>query len=508
MRVGTDTAAQPVTRSRSTASRRLNVIELQRRLACRPCCAVGPPRCGAVGPRWSVVLAATVDLGRRPARSPTTMPRSRRRARSRPPATRPTRPRPTSPQADSELEALEEQAAALEQQNAQLQAEVDALRTQVEQIAVHRFMTSGIRRHPAADRLPGTVRPAAGRRARRRRHRVVGRCHGRLRRGPQALEANQREVAANQAELGGPAGALRAAAGRRPRPRSCTCRRSRRSASRTSGSARSWRPSAPRSSASARRAGASSSRPRAEAAARRSRAARRRRGRRASRPSRPLQAHRQADGSSQRRSASANDAGAAGPRRPRVTGAGSAAPSRRRRRPRCGRSADAAASRLRAAAQRHHLPRRRRGAYSDTWGAARSGGRSHQGVDMLTSPRHARSSPSCPARVQFKQTSLGGNSVWLAGNDGNRYFYAHLDSFEGSSRRSPRARSSATSATPATPAAPRTSTSRCTPAAGPPSTRTRTCATPAADRVTGVATPPAGRRRRRCRCPGCGARWR
>lgn len=36
--------------------------------------------------------------------------------------------------------------------------------------------------------------------------------------------------------------------------------------------------------------------------------------------------------------------------------------------------------------------------------------------------------------VQFKQTNLGGNSVWLAGSDGARYFYAHLSRFEGSSR--------------------------------------------------------------------------
>jgi len=36
--------------------------------------------------------------------------------------------------------------------------------------------------------------------------------------------------------------------------------------------------------------------------------------------------------------------------------------------------------------------------------------------------------------VQFKQTSLGGNSVWLSGDNGTRYFYAHLNGFEGSSR--------------------------------------------------------------------------
>jgi murein DD-endopeptidase MepM/ murein hydrolase activator NlpD len=72
-------------------------------------------------------------------------------------------------------------------------------------------------------------------------------------------------------------------------------------------------------------------------------------------------------------------------------------------------------------------------AYSDTWGASRSGGRSHQGVDMLAgtgTPIVAVVSGS----VQFKQTGLGGNSVWLSGSDGHRYFYAHLSSFAGSSR--------------------------------------------------------------------------
>ena len=72
-------------------------------------------------------------------------------------------------------------------------------------------------------------------------------------------------------------------------------------------------------------------------------------------------------------------------------------------------------------------------AYSDTWGAARSGGRTHQGVDLLArtgTPLVAVVSGS----VQFKQNSLGGNAVWLAGSDGNRYYYAHLSRFEGSSR--------------------------------------------------------------------------
>ena len=71
--------------------------------------------------------------------------------------------------------------------------------------------------------------------------------------------------------------------------------------------------------------------------------------------------------------------------------------------------------------------------YSDTWGSARSGGRSHEGVDMIAStgtPLVAVVSGS----VQFKQNSLGGNAVWLSGSDGNKYYYAHLSRFEGSSR--------------------------------------------------------------------------
>ena len=72
-------------------------------------------------------------------------------------------------------------------------------------------------------------------------------------------------------------------------------------------------------------------------------------------------------------------------------------------------------------------------AFGDTWGAARSGGRSHEGVDMMSpggTPLVAVESGS----VQFKTTRLGGNSVWLDGSSGTRYFYAHLSAWEGSSR--------------------------------------------------------------------------
>ncbi|MGB0114792.1 MAG: peptidoglycan DD-metalloendopeptidase family protein [Ilumatobacteraceae bacterium] len=72
-------------------------------------------------------------------------------------------------------------------------------------------------------------------------------------------------------------------------------------------------------------------------------------------------------------------------------------------------------------------------AFGDTWGAARSGGRSHEGVDMM-SPGGTPLVAVESGYVQFKTTNLGGNSVWLNGGSGTRYFYAHLSAWEGSSR--------------------------------------------------------------------------
>jgi peptidoglycan LD-endopeptidase LytH len=65
--------------------------------------------------------------------------------------------------------------------------------------------------------------------------------------------------------------------------------------------------------------------------------------------------------------------------------------------------------------------------FSDTWGAPRSGGRRHEGVDMIGS----RGTPLL-AVVDGVASSgsnvLGGITVSIVGNDGNRYYYAHLDS--------------------------------------------------------------------------------
>jgi murein DD-endopeptidase MepM/ murein hydrolase activator NlpD len=67
-------------------------------------------------------------------------------------------------------------------------------------------------------------------------------------------------------------------------------------------------------------------------------------------------------------------------------------------------------------------------AFVDTWGAARSGGRSHQGVDMMGS----RGTPIVAVvsgSAQAKHNRLGGNAVWLSGSNGVKYYYAHLDRF-------------------------------------------------------------------------------
>ena len=67
-------------------------------------------------------------------------------------------------------------------------------------------------------------------------------------------------------------------------------------------------------------------------------------------------------------------------------------------------------------------------AFSDSWGAPRSGGRSHQGTDLMAgygTPTYAVTSGS----VSVSSSGNGGNQLYLNGTDGNTYFYAHLQSY-------------------------------------------------------------------------------
>lgn len=69
--------------------------------------------------------------------------------------------------------------------------------------------------------------------------------------------------------------------------------------------------------------------------------------------------------------------------------------------------------------------------FSDTWGAPRSGGRRHEGVDLI-GDRGTPILAVVDGDVLDKTNSLGGNAIWLTGSDGNKYYYAHLDSWAAS----------------------------------------------------------------------------
>lgn len=71
--------------------------------------------------------------------------------------------------------------------------------------------------------------------------------------------------------------------------------------------------------------------------------------------------------------------------------------------------------------------------FEDSWGWARSGGRSHEGVDLIA----ARGVPVVAVRdgeANFTSSNLGGRAVWLTADNGDKFYYAHLDSWEGDSR--------------------------------------------------------------------------
>lgn len=66
-------------------------------------------------------------------------------------------------------------------------------------------------------------------------------------------------------------------------------------------------------------------------------------------------------------------------------------------------------------------------ALRDSWGAPRSGGRAHQGIDIFA----RRGTPVVSAThgivLRVGADPLGGRVVWVLGPGGRRHYYAHLD---------------------------------------------------------------------------------
>ena len=67
-------------------------------------------------------------------------------------------------------------------------------------------------------------------------------------------------------------------------------------------------------------------------------------------------------------------------------------------------------------------------AFGDTWGAPRSGGRRHEGVDMI-GPIGVPILAVVDGVATARSAELGGLVLSLVGADGNRYFYGHLDHY-------------------------------------------------------------------------------
>ena len=286
-------------------------------------------------------------------RCPTRMPPGERRPRSPPPRTAANDAAAAFAEAESELEVLEDEAVELQRRHDELGAEVDALQAEVETAAVELFAGAGPGPDRRADRATALQRRPAGPGARRRRAGELGRLARRVRVGRLALDAAEEELAANQAALEQRAGTTGPRTGRgggRPPPEG------RAAAARGRACASPWPPSAvPR---------------------RRRRRAEEARAAQAARPPRPRRGCR--GGEARQAAPQSNAHQQRPPRRGAVTPeqtAGRLLPSR----------ASAAAGVI-------ICPVRGSLAYSDSWGAARSGRpvarrRRHDGVDGDTARR-------------------------------------------------------------------------------------------------------------------------
>ncbi|NML60139.1 M23 family metallopeptidase [Massilia sp. RP-1-19] len=66
---------------------------------------------------------------------------------------------------------------------------------------------------------------------------------------------------------------------------------------------------------------------------------------------------------------------------------------------------------------------------TDTWQAARSGGRKHEGIDIFAPRGTPVHSATEGIVMRVGNNRLGGQVVWVLGPGGQRHYYAHLDRF-------------------------------------------------------------------------------
>jgi murein DD-endopeptidase MepM/ murein hydrolase activator NlpD len=67
--------------------------------------------------------------------------------------------------------------------------------------------------------------------------------------------------------------------------------------------------------------------------------------------------------------------------------------------------------------------------FVDSWGDARSGGRGHQGTDMMADYGTPTVAPMS-GTVEHRSSSLGGLSWYVHGDDGDTYYGTHLSGYE------------------------------------------------------------------------------
>ena len=63
----------------------------------------------------------------------------------------------------------------------------------------------------------------------------------------------------------------------------------------------------------------------------------------------------------------------------------------------------------------------------DTWGAARSQGRSHEGIDIMAERGTKVYSATEGLVADLRNNNLGGKVIWILGPSGSWHSYAHLD---------------------------------------------------------------------------------